>query len=54
MFWGVFCLFRWDFQGSQGRKILDVFEGFPGFFKRTKEKKDRVIHGSALHSLAPP
>ena len=43
MFWGVFCLFYRDFRGSQGQKILDVFEGFPWFFFfKTKEKKDRV------------
>ena len=42
VFWGVFCLFSWVFKGSQGEKILGVFEVFLGIFEKTKEKKDRV------------
>ena len=40
----VFCLFYRDFKGSESRKILDVFEVFLWFFKKTREKKDRVQH----------
>ena len=48
MFLSVFCLFYRVFKGSQGEKILGVFEVFLGVFEKTKEKKDRV----ALHSCS--
>ena len=44
-FLGVWRVFSAYFTGflrvHRARKILDVFEGFPWFFKKTKEKKDR-------------
>ena len=63
VFWFPWCFsscgFPWCFGVSpayftgilrvrRARKILDVFEGFPWFFKKTKEKKDR---GSSLFRL---
>ena len=41
VFLSVFCLFSTGFKGSQGAKILGVFEGFLGVFEKTKEKKDK-------------
>ena len=41
VFLSVFCLFYWVFKGSQGEKILGVFEVSLGIFEKTKEKKDR-------------